>query len=102
MLTAAATRFRAVLGVMLNRDEWPGMVPVDLPARAGKAKISWYGLPEPHPVVLRCSEHRRIALPLVPPDTPEVIAVTATLMASAPGNTLTAYQTLTKARAQPN
>jgi hypothetical protein len=38
----------------------------------------------------------------VPPDTPEVIAVTATLMASAPGNTLTAYQTLTKARAQPN
>ena len=100
MLAAVASRFRAVVGVMLNRDEWPSAALGWLPAHAGRLKISWYGLPESHLVVLHCSEQRRIALLLLPPDTPEQIAVTATLMASAPGNGLTTNETLTIARAQ--
>ena len=100
LLTAVGARFRAVWGVMLNRDEWPTMTPAVQPARAGKIRISWYGLPESHLVVLQCSEHRRIALLLLPPETPEQIALTAILMASAPGNELTADETLVKARAQ--
>jgi hypothetical protein len=102
MLAAVASRFRAVAGVMLNRDEWPTAALNWLPVRAGRLKISWYGLPESHLVVLYCSEQRRIALLLLPPDTPEEIAVTATLMASAPGNGLTTNETLTIARAQAN
>jgi hypothetical protein len=102
MLAAVASRFRAVAGVMLNRDEWPTAALNWLPAQAGRLKISWYGLPESHLVVLHCSEQRRIALLLLPPDTPEEIAVTATLMASAPGNGLTTNETLTIARAQAN
>jgi len=102
MLAAVARRFRTVLGVMLNRDEWPRVPPVALPARAGKVKISWYGLPESDLVVLHCSEHRRIALLVLPPDTPEPIAVRAMLMASASGNVLTANQTLARARVPPN
>jgi hypothetical protein len=100
LLTAVAVRFRAVWGVMLNRDEWPAITPSSQPARAGKTRLSWYGLPEPHLVVLQCSEHRRIALLLLPPETPEQIALTAILMASAPGNELTAVDTLARARAQ--
>jgi hypothetical protein len=100
MLAAVSSRFRAVVGVMLNRDEWPTAALDWLPARAGRLKISWYGLPESHLVVLHCSERRRIALLLLPPDTPEEIAVKATLMASAAGNGLTTNETLTIARAQ--
>lgn len=66
MLIAVAARFRTVLGVMLNRGEWPSVPPFDPPACAGKAKISWYGLPEAHLLVLHCSEHRRIALLVLP------------------------------------
>ncbi len=102
MLAAAASRFRAVVGVMLNRDEWPTATLGWLPAQPGRLKISWYGLPESHLVVLHCSERRRIALLLLPPDTPEEIAVTATLMASTAGNGLTTNETLTIARAQAN
>lgn len=100
MLSAVATRLHAVLGVMLNRDEWPTMPPTGPPARSGAAKVSWYGLPEPHLVVLHFGNYRRIALLALPPDTPEQIAVTAILMASTPGNALTADQTLAKARAR--
>lgn len=102
MLAVVAPRFRAVVGVMLNRDEWPTTPLGWQPGRPGKVKISWYGLPEQHLVVLHCSEQRRIALLLLSPDTPEEIAVTATLMASAPGNALTTNETLAKARAQAN
>jgi hypothetical protein len=97
MLAAVATRFHAVLGATLNRDEWPSVPPAGLPIRAGTTKISWYGLPESNLVVLHCSAYRRIALLVVPPETPEQLAVSATLIASAPGNTLTAGQTLAKA-----
>jgi hypothetical protein len=100
MLAAVASRFRAVAGVMLNRDEWPTAALNWLPAQAGRLKISWYGLPESHLVVLHCSEQRRIALLLLPPNTPEGVAVTATLMASAPGNGLSTMETLLIARAQ--
>ena len=101
LLTAVACRFHAVLGVMLNRDEWPTLQPSGHPIRVGTTKISWYGLPESHLVVLHCSSYRRIALLVVPPETPEQFAVTATLIASAPGNALTAGQTLAKASSQP-
>lgn len=102
MLATVASRFRAVVGVMLNRDEWPTAALNWLPAQAGRLKISWYGLPESHLVVLHCSAQRRIALLLLPPDTPEEIAVTAALMASTPGNGLTANEILAIARAQAN
>jgi uncharacterized protein DUF5994 len=102
MLIAVASRFHAVLGVMLNRDEWPSGQSAGRPSRAGATKISWYGLPESHLVVLHCSSYRRIALLVVPPDTPEQLAVTATLIASTPGNALTAGQALAKASSQAN
>jgi hypothetical protein len=100
MLSAVAARFGAVLGVMLNRNEWGDAPLAGQNSRAGKAKISWYGLDESQLVVLYCGQARRIALLLLPPDTPEPIALTATLMASAPGNVLSALETLTRARAQ--
>jgi hypothetical protein len=100
MLAAVAGRFRAVQGVMLNRDEWPGAPLIDQAARAGKARLSWYGLTEPNLVVLNCSDQRRIALLVLPPDTPEQVALTATLMSSAPGNGLTTIETLARAYAR--
>jgi len=100
VLLTVAERFRVVLGVMLNRDEWPG-APLDgQSAAAGRIKISWYGLSESHLMVLRCGDARRIALLVLPPETPEPIALSATLMASAPGNALTTNETLARARAQ--
>lgn len=102
LLTATATRFRAVLGVMLNREEWPGAPASRQPAGAGRTKLSWYGLPEPHLVVLYCVDQRRIALLLLAPDTPEQVALTATLMASTPGNGLSTTETLARAATQPD
>lgn len=98
MLSMVTSRFGPVLGITLNRDEWDdGAVPGPR-TRHGKTKLSWYGLPEQHQVVLFCGHARRIALLLLPPDTPEPIALTATLMACAPGNSLTTEQTLTRAK----
>ena len=100
VLTAVAARFRVVLGVMLNRDEWPGAPLGCQSAGNGRVKISWYGLLEPHLMVLHCGDARRIALLVLPPETPEPIALSATLMASAPGNALTTDETLARAHAQ--
>lgn len=100
MLTQVGDRFGAVFGVMLNRDEWPGAVVAGHQTRIGKTKISWYGLTEAHQVVLLCNLSRRLTLLVLPPDTPEPIALTATLMACAPGNALTTDETLTRARAE--
>jgi hypothetical protein len=99
MLRLAVTRLHAVLGGALNRDEWPGP-PLVLHRSAATPKISWYGLSEPHLAVLHCGGHNRIALALLllPPDTPEEVALTAMLMACAPGNDLTTTETLAKAR----
>ena len=97
MLAAASGRFRAVLGVTLNREEWPDARASGQLAGVGRTKLSWYGLAEPHLVVLHCSDQRRIALLLLPPDTPEQVALTATLMASTPGNGLTTIETLARA-----
>ena len=97
MLALAGTRFGAILGVMLNRDEWPSTEAPGHLARSGKTKISWYGLTEAHQAVLLCDRSRRLALLVLPPDTPERIAVTATLMACTPGNALTTDDTLTRA-----
>jgi len=97
MLATAVARFGVVLGVMLNRDEWPGATLAGQAARWSKVKVSWYGLPEAHLVVLHCSGARRIALLLLSPDLPERIAVTATLMASTPGNALSTEEVLATA-----
>jgi hypothetical protein len=99
MLSVAMTRLRAVLGVALNRDEWPGAPLVLQPLATSRTKISWYGLTEPHLAMLHCGGHNRIALLVLPPETPEEIALTAMLMASAPGNCLTTTETLTSAQA---
>ena len=100
LLAAVAVRFPVVRGVMLNREEWPESRLEVLPLGAGRTKVSWYGLSESHLAVLHCGDARRISLLLLPPDTPEQIALTATLLASVPGNTLTAGETLSKARAE--
>jgi hypothetical protein len=100
MLKLAITRSRAVLGVTLNRDEWPGAPLLLQPLATSSPKISWYGLTEPHLAMLHCGGHNRIALLVLPPDAPEEIALTAMLMASTPGNCLTTTDTLAKAREQ--
>jgi hypothetical protein len=98
MLSLASTRLQAVLGVALNREEWPDapLVLQPLPTTRGP-KISWYGLTEPHLAMLYCSGHNQIALLVLPPDTPEEVALTAMLMAAAPGNCLTTTETLARA-----
>jgi hypothetical protein len=98
MLKLAITRVRAVLGVTLNRDEWPGAPLLLQPLTTSSPKISWYGLTEPHLAMLHCGAHNRIALLVLPPDAPEEVALTAMLMASTPGNCLTTTDTLAKAR----
>jgi hypothetical protein len=99
MIALVGARFGPVLGVMLNDDEWPEPSPASRHARSGKTKISWYGLKGSHEVVLLCDRSRRLALLVLPPDTPEPVALTASLMACAPGNALSANETLTRARA---
>ena len=100
MLALVRARFGAVFGVMLNRDEWPDADVASRQARNGKTKISWYGVTEPHQMVLMCDRSRRLALLVLPPDTPEPVALTATLMACAPGNVLSTNETLSRARAE--
>jgi hypothetical protein len=97
MLSLALTRLHAVLGVTLNRDEWPGAPLVLQPLPVRSPKISWYGLSEPHLAMLHCGAHNRIALLVLPPDTPGELARTAMLMAAAPGNRLTTTETLARA-----
>jgi hypothetical protein len=47
--------------------------------------------------MLHCGGHNRIALLVLPPNTPEAVALTAMLLTSAPGNFLTTTETLTSA-----
>jgi Family of unknown function (DUF5994) len=100
MLTRALTRVHAVLGVTLNREEWPGAPLLLQPLPTRSPKISWFGLTEPHLAVLHCGGQNRIALLVLPPDTLDEVAVTAMLMAAAPGNRLTTNETLASAREQ--
>jgi hypothetical protein len=100
MLALVTLRFGTVFGVMLNRDEWPDAAVAGQPTRIGKTKISWYGLSDSHQAILLCDQARRLTLLVLPPDTPERIALTATLLACAPGNALTTEETLTRARAE--
>ncbi|HZC74323.1 MAG TPA: DUF5994 family protein [Jatrophihabitans sp.] len=98
MLTMVGTRFRTVFGVALSRVDWPsGPLARHL---AGPATITWDDWLEPHLAVLYCGRRIRIALLVLPPDMPEEIALTATLMAVAPGNNRTPSQTLARAREQ--
>jgi hypothetical protein len=103
MLALVGARFGVIFGVMLNRAEWPGAAVVSSQTRIGKTKISWYAPAERHEAVLLCEQSRRLTLLVLPPDTPEQIALTAALMACAPGNALTTNETLARARleAQP-
>lgn len=99
LLRAVAGRMRVVVGVALNRNEWPG-APLVLPSMSlGRTKVSWYALVEPHLIVLRADQLRRFALLIVPPNTQEDIALTAMLMASRPGNILTTTDVLAHAHA---
>lgn len=97
MLEIAITKLQAVLGVALNRDEWPGAPMVFQPLATSRPTISWYGPNEPHLAVLHCGRQGRIALLVLPPDTAEGVALTAMFMASAPGNCLSTTDTLVKA-----
>lgn len=97
MLVHALATLHAVLGVTLNRDEWPGAPLIFQPLATRSPKISWYGLTEPHLALLHCGGLDRVSVLVVPPDTPEDAALTAMLMAAAPGNTLTTTETLARA-----
>lgn len=100
MLSRALTRVHAVLGVALNREEWPGAPLLLQPLPTRSPKISWFGLTESHLAMLHCGGNTRIALLVLPPATPEAVAVRAMLMAAAPGNSLTTTDTLARAREQ--
>ena len=99
MLALVGARFGPVFGVMLNGDQWPDADVANRQVRIGKTKISWYGVTERHQMVLLCDRSRRLVLLVLPPDTPEPVALTATLMACAPGNALSTGETLARARA---
>ena len=98
MLRAAQQRFRSILGVTLSLQEWPG---TDIGAQycGSRTKLNWYGLPSRDLAVLHVDGLRRINLLVVPPDTDESIALTAMLMASAPGNTRMPHELLAEASA---
>jgi hypothetical protein len=97
MLTIVGTRFRSVFGVVLNRDEWPVAGGSWHPLGASSVKVSWYGLPESNLAILHCGDQWRIWLLVLPPDTPEAVALAATFMACSPGNSLTTAETLVRA-----
>jgi hypothetical protein len=98
MLLLAGTRFRSVFGVVLNRDEWADPAGSWQPFGASRAKVSWYGLQESNLAILHCGDQRRISLLVLPPDTPEEVALAATFMTCTPGNSLTTSETLVRAR----
>jgi len=100
VLRAATRRFRLVLGITLNLNEWPGTdIAVDHVGGL-RTKVSWYGLPEANLAVLYIDGARRINLLVVPPETPESVALSAMLAASTPGNRSTPQQLLTAAAAE--
>lgn len=86
LLRVVAGRVRVVLGVALNRNEWPDAPLALQSTTTGRVKVTWYGLNEPHLMILRLDHARKYSLLIVPPDTPEDVALTAMLMASRPGN----------------
>ncbi len=97
LLRTLTDRFRTVLGVALNRNEWPG-APLTLQlAQIGRTKITWYGLAEANLVVARFDHHRRLRLLVVPPGTAEEVARTASQMAATPGNALSTADVLARA-----
>ena len=98
MLALASTRFRTVLGVALNRDEWLDPAASWQLFGASRVKVSWYGLRESNLAILHCGGHQRISLLVLPPHTPENVALAATFMACAPGNSLSTADTLARAR----
>ena len=93
MLQAAYRRFRAILGVTLTLEEWPGS---DIAHHycGSRTKVNWYGLASRDLAVLHVDGPRRINLLVVPPGTPESVAITAMLMACTPGNSRTPGQLL--------
>lgn len=99
LLRVVAARVRSVVSVALNRDEWPD-APLALQATVtGRVKVTWYGLTEPHLMILRLDRQRKFSLLVVPPDTAESVALTAMLMSSQPGNDRTTTDLLAYARA---
>ena len=99
LLRVVAGRVRVVLGVALNREEWPDAPLALQPTMTGRVKVTWYGLDEPHLMILRLDHQRKYSLLVVPPDTPEDVALTAMLMASRPGNDCTTTDILAHAHA---
>jgi len=98
MLSRVLTRVHSVIGVTLSRVDWPE-APLFFQAKSGRdTKISWYGLGEPNLAVVHASEKTRIVLLLIPPETPEDVALTAMLMSTSPGNCFGTVQALAKAR----
>ena len=94
LLEAVGRRFRTVLEVLLDQEEWEPLPPSWQPASAGGATLTWRAMPEPHLAILRCRQRCWLTLLVLAPDTPEDVALTATLMAMQPGNALTTTQVL--------
>jgi hypothetical protein len=70
------------------------------PTITGRVKVAWYGLAEPHMMVLRLDRQRKLVLLVVPPDTLENVALAAMLMAAQPGNDRTTTDVLAHAAAR--
>lgn len=98
MLNGARRRFRTILGLTLTLDDWPG-ADIAVQYCGLRTKLSWYGLPTGDLAVLHVDGARRVNLLVVPPSTPEDVAISAMLMACTPGNTRTPGQVLAEASA---
>ena len=86
LLQALTERRQVARGISLNREEWPGAPLIMSLPGASRLKIGWYGLTEPHLVIVHLVDQRRRNLLIVPPKTPGRVALAAMLMAVAPGN----------------
>ena len=97
LLAHPRTRTHQVFRVSLNRDDWPGAPMIVQSTQTRSPKISWYAQHEPHLAQLHIRGPARIALLLLPPDTPEDVALTVMLMTTTSGNCLGTTQTLARA-----
>lgn len=99
MLSTAVAQQHVVTGVTLNRDEWPDAPLVVRALTTKNPTVNWYGLAEANLAVLH-GRNGRLALLVVPPETPDEVAHAAMRMASTPGNLLTTAETMSEAYAR--
>lgn len=85
MLNQLAARFGKVIGVLLNRAEWPETPISWQPNLNAKVRISWYAVQEPGTAVVLFGGRTQLVLRVVPPETAEAEAVSSMANAAAEG-----------------